>query len=229
MTRTMLAVLLLSSLAHAQAPAVAPVRPPPVATPGYFPGSTGNPTHTPAGAGASHGGLPGAQKAEVQRSKNWRPGGKGPEVMAPDDAPRASAGPPPSVFGVTLPYPGNASLSEMSVVAMCHHAFSMAEHETQLAAYFANLPPEVRSCLAAKALALCAIGAQDGYNTASDKAALPADMPEALARVREHSLALAAHHCRDVSLEQAVVTAYRKVEKAWYRAAKQTKAPSTSH
>ena len=77
----LLLLLPFAALAQAVAP---PPRPPavrPVVNAPAFP----TPGATPAGAGLP---IPGQQPV-VQRSKNWRPGGAHPEMMAPDDVPQA--------------------------------------------------------------------------------------------------------------------------------------------
>jgi hypothetical protein len=102
----LLSVFLLPD-ARAQAPVMRPPATPPVVTPNYFPGSTGNPVHTPAGAGASHGGLAEHGKAAVPRSPNKRilPPTKEAGLWAADGAPVASNAPGTMLFGLIAPFP----------------------------------------------------------------------------------------------------------------------------
>jgi hypothetical protein len=105
---------------YQQATAVRPAPRPPVYTPGYAPGTSAEPTYTPQGAGASHGGLPGSSSS-VPRSPNKRilPATKEPGLWAADGAPSASRNTTPRILKFELAPPVSLSNTFGTLVAKC--------------------------------------------------------------------------------------------------------------
>lgn len=176
MTRTLLAasLLLLSACAtqgggsYRQAAAVqaapTPQPAPSFPTPGF----------TPAGAGASHGMLPAPQRKLAPYSPNKRvlPASGEAGVWAADGATRASVVPPP-LFGVTLPYPSWATEAETRfwpdacVVAMHNSSVTTGMYNTIM-----REPEDVRACMAARALKICAMGFANKSDPATQEGAM---------------------------------------------------------
>jgi hypothetical protein len=212
MTRTVLAVLLLSATAHAQA--VRPAPPLIHQQPPSLPGAT----HAPAGAGASHGSLPGTQKASLPPSPNKRalPASREDGLWAADGAPEASVAPPTTVFGFHLPYPGAATEDEKGAVNKCATTLSQAVYISRQFARVAMMEADVRRCLAYRAYELCI------QTTLSALRPRPGEQPaaatvsrETLRRVWMHAAALAEGLCRDATPDAAAEDAFQKVTATW--------------
>jgi hypothetical protein len=152
------------------------------------------PGFTPAGAGASHGGLV-QPRPEVARSSNWRPAGPRPEIMAPDGV-RASSDPLkesllltsylPDLQGLPDPRPfANLCAAEMNrALADLPPDLMKAVNDGELDASFAQLP-----CLAGWLYQICAerhLPARAGEPGVDVVAALKDARETAVARCGKH-------------------------------------------
>lgn len=223
----LLLLLLVSFPVHAQAvaPAPAPVRPPPVMTPGYFPGSTGNPVHTPTGAGLPTTGQPGTQGADVPRSPNKRvlPPTKEPGLWAADGAPKATREGSTDVFGVTIPYPDNAGEAEKRAVDTCSNTIMDAAYAAKRSDYLSSLPLNVRQCLAFSAYEHCARSMRDVFPP-NIRIQLSEEVRRLLSDILTHASDLATRYCtKGLIIDEAARAAYREVIDKWIQKARAAK------
>jgi hypothetical protein len=180
------------------------------------PSLPGNPVHTPAGAGASHGGLPGAQKATLPSSPNKRllPPTKEAGLWAADGA-KASLAPPP-VYGVELPYAPSAGNDEKRVTYACAATMSQATVATGANAASAAYPAYVRECLAFAALEHCADWmAQRHERMTKAGEHLDPDGMRALEAVKRYARALVEAACSDFSLADEQLNTQIRVYNYW--------------
>lgn len=145
----------------------APYQPPPAYTPGYAPGTPAEPVYTPQGAGAYRGDqLP---AAPVPRSPNKRvlPATGEAGVWAADGDPALSSASKPlftllPLFGVSLSY----SLEYPRVdwfINQCVAGMRDATKKTGQEDVINALPPPVRECFAARAVAFCMDAARNEF------------------------------------------------------------------
>lgn len=212
----------MSVYAQAVAPASAPVlvRPPPVMTPGYFPGSQGNPVYTPTGAGLPGERVPGTVAPPVPTSKGRilprEPDGA-PGLWAADGA-RASAATRPDVFGIDLPYPDDAEHAERVVVDACAAKLSAVAYSSRHGAYLLGLPLNIRQCLAYSAFETCARTARDALaQTYRLRDALSVEVRNAPTVVLAHASALTDRYCRGTTIDPAARAAYQEVIDQWLK------------
>lgn len=230
----LLLFLAISLSAHAQAvrPATVPVPRPPAYTPGYAPGTPPEPTYTPNGAGVPGERVPGTVTPPVPRSKGRilprEPDGA-PGLWAADRAPVANSIGRDEVFDVELPYPDGADATTKGIVDTCTVTLSMATREARQDAYITGLPPDVRTCLAHKALALCTVITSDLFRNAQSTAGYPPNMRQALAKARGDAVEKAKRYCDGVRLEPAHNNAYDEVARKWDKTARELMPTDEKH
>lgn len=171
MTRLLLLFLafLIPTAVHAQAMRPAPAASGPLIT---QPPPPGQPTYTPAGAGASHGGLA-TPAAAVPRSPNKRPlpPSRGVGLWAADGTPVASSGLGVTVLGVHFAL--DLDLKPARAAHECAKAVNDANDNTSgWVGYVARMSEATRQCIAAQALSRCAASVRDelqsGTRTVAD-------------------------------------------------------------
>jgi hypothetical protein len=188
-------------------------------TPGYFPGSTGNPVHTPAGAGASHGSAPGASKVEeVPRSPNKRvlPASNEPGLWAADEAPRAGTVSKPSIGGIEIPYPEDAQeRRDLDPTAFCGESMTKALAQARQHVRFFNQPPESQKCLAAKLYEACAARLLDVARALHASVGGAEDKIRRAQSVAWRARAFATASCAGISLDTSQQDIVDATVKAW--------------
>lgn len=193
--RLLLLLALLSATAHAQAmrPAPAATGPLVVQQPPSFPA---NPALTPAGAGASHGGLAAPGKALAPPSPNKRllPPTKEAGLWAADGAPVAIATHTHPLFNVRLPYPSFATDEKAAeVMTMCVYSMAVAGDNTEKTTTINEFAPEVRKCMAARAVATCA---EDWWRILLARKTPPPEQEELVRKTLAHATALVILNCK---------------------------------
>lgn len=137
-------------------------RPPPVNTPGYYPGTPREPVYTPNGAGLPGERVPGSIQSSVPRSPNKRilPPTKEPGLWAGDGTVKASDQLPdvPMIAGIELPFPPGAATDKDKLhTRLCALGMSLlipdVARELQWDAM--ALPLDVRRCIAARLYEHC--------------------------------------------------------------------------
>lgn len=162
MTRPSLVALCMLFLlpdAHAQAVRLAPSTGPLIVQ--QPPSYPGNPVHTPAGAGASHGSIPGVQKATLPPSPNKRllPPTKEAGLWAADGARAAIDSHTHPLFNIRLPYPSFAKDEESAIpMTTCVASMAVAADNAGRTNEIKELPAEVRKCMASRAVGICLDG-----------------------------------------------------------------------
>lgn len=191
-----------------------PPRPPPAHTPNFQPHTPPEAVHTPAGAGASHGGLAAPEKA-VPRSPNKRPlpdefdPRKVPGVWNVDGAPVASAR--NHLWGVEIPLPEGVAASVVEDEAWyCAGGMEEVAKAIHKIAPINTAAEDARRCMAAHALYRCA--SETGLRATTRRDAARATRAEAL---EAHSLALRAKWCADVTLTKKQHAALAVVMDTW--------------
>jgi hypothetical protein len=166
--KTPILLLLLSACASTTstryeqaAPAYVPVGPPPVMTPGYFPGTPAQPVHTPNGAGlpGERGPMPQPHALPASPNKRALPDEFSPKREAGIWAADGAQNSPelPRLFGVAIPYPGPAQYPDAKGdTELCVDTLTNAARVVGVFDRIMSLPEDVRACLAARALRHCA-------------------------------------------------------------------------
>jgi hypothetical protein len=222
MTRTLLVVsLLLSACASTAptryeqaAPAYVPAGPPPVATPGFFPGTPAEPVYTPNGAGLPGERPPLPQPRALPTSPNKRvlPDEFSPKreagLWAADGAPVASVDRMPPIFGVPHVYPENVSPSARKWSDFCATSLDETAKQTGADATFSGVHPQLQRCLAARAYLACAFAlSEHGGTNAPD--------PRTVREMQSHAKALVAYNCREGQADPENEPPYRAMIDQW--------------
>lgn len=208
MTKLLLLLLafLIPTTANAQAMRPAPAASGPLIT---QPPPPGQPTYTPAGAGASHGGLA-TPAAAVPRSPNKRllPPTKEAGIWAADGAPSASAATMPPIFGIALGLPEAVTPSAKQWSNFCAATLGDTAKSTGTEALFASVHAQLRRCLASRAYLACA------FDVADLSGANAPDAQTAKAMVA-HGKALVAFNCREGQADPKNEPPYRAMVEQW--------------
>lgn len=192
--------VLAAAVAHAQAARPSPAPGPLIVQqpPSYPPT-----THTPPGAGASHGGLPAPATALTPNSPNKRllPPTKEPGLWAADGA-QATLAMPYRIFDVEVPFPPDAydALAKKQT-GMCAEDLMDALLSSGLHDEVMSYPMDARRCMAAQSYRSCA-GSVLGHALRDRERGVPTS-PETIDHMRSmqrHALLLEARWCKGVTL-----------------------------
>ena len=224
-TPTLLCLLALSSLAHAQAIAP-PLAAPPVIVqqPPSYPGTT----YAPAGSGLPTPGQPGYASPEAQRSPNKR-------VLPDEFSAKREAGvwaaddvePPKAMsfvrrlYDVTIPAPKDSEGLAQATVSACLRSLATAADAVGLTVRIHAQPANARKCLAGGALLFCV---ERGWDAA--KQSQPSEALTTQRLVLEHAQRLKAAYCAGVTLEDAQARLNAEVLAEWLRELKEGQTPA---
>lgn len=210
--RLLLFVVLLSSAAHAQAVRPAPSPGPLVQQPPSYPGAT----LTPAGAGASHGGLAAPEKV-LPRSPNKRllPPTKEPGLWAADGAPVAVAR--RQLWGVVIPLPDGEAADVLEYEAWhCSMYMEGAAKGTPSERAIRAFPEDVLRCAVAISQHHCAtseVAAAKQRKARGEE--LDPDRNTVLAMIEAHMAALHIAWCSGITLSTDQRAVLSRVLRAW--------------
>jgi hypothetical protein len=206
------------------APAFVPVEAPPAYTPGFAPGTPGEPVYTPPGAGLPMPGQPGYGTPQVPRSPNKRAlpddysPQKEPGLWAADGAPVAIAR--RQLWGVVVPLPAEMT-DEVE-----YEAWNCSMEVEDVAGSKADavlraFPTDALRCAVAIAQHHCAISEAARAKRRHERGEeLDPDRARLLAAVEAHTAKLKAAWCAGVVLTNRQRDALEAVLYAWDRAVK---------
>lgn len=202
-------------------PAYRPVRPPPVYTPGFAPGTPAGPVYTPQGAGLPGERVPGSGTAAVPRSPNTRvlPRTDEPGVWAADGDPALMAGQIYGwdVLGVRMPVPENCDRREKWIWSqVCASRLrNTVNSAPDLLRRVTDLAKSERECLFAALFYSCLEGTYrsepEELKEIFDYKYLPESI-ETAAKFRKEK-------CNSTTVTERVVTLSREVQAQWKKGA----------